>query len=56
MDDLEDFYNSDIFEDIVTEDFKRHDKDGSGFIEISELKASLQEFSDNLESFKKGAG
>ena len=49
-------FESEEFEQICRKDFGDYDKDGSGFIEVTELKASLEELSKGLEQMKPGSG
>ena len=56
MENLEEFFESAKFEEIARTDFEKYDKDGSGFIEVGELRTSIQELSDELEKIKPGAG
>ena len=44
----EEFFASSSFTDVITTDFNKYDRDGSGFIEVGELRNALQEANDEL--------
>ena len=54
--DIEALFDDPEFDNIVKADFEKYDKDQSGFIEVGELRTSIQELSDELEKIKAGAG